>query len=94
MNELKLRSLVSLSEFAADPCYRDCHDGKPMTCEYNFTVGEYVTKTAQCASCITESGQLGDAEACRTTGCIAGGGRVRIVSAVNSQVPGPKIEVC
>lgn len=65
-----------------------------MTCEYNFTVGEYVTKTAQCASCITESGQLGDAEACRTTGCIAGGGRVRIVSAVNSQVPGPKIEVC
>jgi hypothetical protein len=66
-----------------------------MTCEYNFTVGEYVTmRENSCTSCTTQKGLLGDAAACRVPGCIAGGGRVRIVSAVNCQIPGPKIEVC
>ncbi|XP_021918366.1 oxidoreductase OpS5-like [Zootermopsis nevadensis] len=66
-----------------------------MTCVYNFTVGEYVTMRENfCTSCTTVKGLLGDAAACRAPGCIAGGGRVRIVSAVNHQIPGPKIEVC
>ncbi|XP_069684675.1 uncharacterized protein [Periplaneta americana] len=77
------------------PCYRKCLEGETRICEYKFVVEEYATmRPNNCKSCTTEVGKLGNVTGCKEQGCIPGGGRIRIVSAVNQQIPGPKIEVC
>ncbi|XP_076471477.1 uncharacterized protein LOC143301231 [Babylonia areolata] len=78
----------TLAESAVHPCRRQCVSGEVMTCHYNFTLEWYRTLNKACYDCpfnVTD---------CYREECIAGDGKVRLVLAVNRQVPGPAIEVC
>ncbi|XP_052233154.1 uncharacterized protein LOC127846013 [Dreissena polymorpha] len=69
-------------------CKRKCEVGRPMVCEYNFTVENYFTLSRACHSCPFEEAD------CFRPHCISTNGLKKNVLAVNREIPGPAIEVC
>ncbi|KAL8565346.1 hypothetical protein ACOMHN_029041 [Nucella lapillus] len=79
---------LTVADSTGHPCRRQCVAGERMTCRYKFVLEWYRTLSKACYDCpfnVTD---------CYRQECIAGDGKVRLVMAVNRQVPGPAIEVC
>lgn len=74
--------------YRSHPCLRECVQGQPLTCYYEFVVEEYQTMTKACYNCPTNETD------CFRPHCISADGMKRTLTVVNRMMPGPSIEVC